>query len=128
MTLYELLCSVDCDFDVYDTTFSIPVTMCSICPEDVEDSYDKFCAELAKHVTVAGKVQGCIAKANWSDLILKNYTAFKEFTAQYWVRDYENEDTFVYEWIKELHQYVAGNVWEGFYDVLLPFLTKLEAV
>jgi hypothetical protein len=55
---------------------------------------------------------------------------FRKFTAENWYENcqYENDnDEFIYQWINEIHQYMAGNVSEDFYDELVKFVKTLEA-
>ena len=124
MTLYEYLRMAENDFDTYDTQYDASVTVCHIYEED--DEYDKFCNNIMKKVDVV-KINGDALTVNWSELIEKNMDKFKKFAREYWAYDYEDDiDEFVYQWINEIHMYIAGYVSEDFYSVLNKFVDSLE--
>jgi hypothetical protein len=112
------------DFDTYDTQYDASVTVCHIYEE--YDEYDKFCNNIMKKVNVE-KINDDALTVNWSGLIEKNMDKFKEFSREYWAYDYEDDiDEFVYQWINEIHMYIAGYVDEDFYSVLNDFVDSLE--
>lgn len=124
MTLYEYLQMAENDFNTYDTKYDAGVTVCHIYEED--DDYDKFCNGIIKKVGVI-KVNGDTLTVNWSELIERNMSKFKEFTAKHWRYQYEDDiDEFVYQWINEIHMYMAGYVSESFYTKLIEFVDSLE--
>lgn len=124
MTVYELLMFKKDDFDTYDTTYDMGVTVCYIDKE--RDEYDKFCNGIIKKVEVKEMMKDCIV-ADWTDLIKRNMEKFKKFTMRHWAFTYENDmDEFIYQWIKEIHYYVAGYVSEDFYLALNEFVNTLE--
>lgn len=124
MTLYEYLKLTECDYDTYDTKYDAGVTVCYIDEED--DAYDKFCNGIIKKVDVV-KINGDILTVNWSELIGRNMDKFKKFTAKHWNYQYENDiDEFEYQWINEIHMYMAGYVSESFYSVLNKFVDSLD--
>ena len=126
MTLFEYLQMAEDDFDTYDTKYDNGVTVCHIYEEDETDEYDKFCNGIIKKVNVVA-VHDSFLTVNWSELIERNMDKFKEFTAKYWHRQYKNDiDEFVYQWINEIHAYMAGYVSENFYSVLNDFVNSLE--
>lgn len=128
MKLYDFLKISQNDFDTYDTVYDTGVTVCYIDEEDAEDSYDKFCIELMKKVEVKEQNDDILI-VKWTEFIQNNMDKFKKFTAENWYEScqYEDdEDEFIYQWINEIDQYMAGNVSEDFYDELVKFVETLE--
>lgn len=127
MKLYDFLKISQNDFDTEDTIYCAVVTVCYIDEEDAEDNYDKFCIELMKKVEMEKQVgDGLLVK--WTELIQNNMEKFKEFAREHWITAYENDDDeFIYQWIKEIHYYMAGYVDEDFYDNLVKLVENLEA-
>lgn len=124
MTLYEYIQMTECDYDTYDTTYDAEVTVCHIYKEN--DNYDKFCNGIIKKVDVV-KIYGDSLTVNWCELIERNIDKFKWFAREYWAYDYEDDvDEFIYQWISEIHMYMAGYVSEDFYSVLNKFIDSLE--
>ena len=124
ITLYELLELTEGTFDTYDNTFDAIVTVDWIDTE--KDFYDKFCRGIVKLVNVQKKVgDGLIC--NWSELIEYNMKVFKEFTQKNWVIKYEDdEDEFIYQWINEIHYWMAGYTSESVYqDFVENYMPKL---
>ena len=127
MKLYDFMKLSQVDYDTYDTVYDACVTVCYLDEEDMEDSYDKFCIKLMKMVELE-KVNGDDLLVKWTELITKNMDKFKAFTEKHWRYNYEDdEDEFIYQWINELHMYLAGYVSEDFYDTLLEFLESIKA-
>ena len=127
ITLYEFLKVTEKDFDTYDTEFDEVVTVCYIADEDVSDEYDKFCTNIIKLVNVEKQCGEYSLVVNWSDLIKRNLDKFKKVTKEHWNKQYENDiDEFVYQWIKEIHYYLAGYVSEDTYKDLNEILKELE--
>lgn len=125
-TLYEYLRMSKNDFDTYDTKYDVSVTVGYIGKEN--DEYDKFCNGIIKKVNVV-EVNNNSLTVNWSELIERNMDKFKEFTSKHWYAScqYENDiDEFIYQWIKEIHGYMVGNVSEDFYSTLNDFVKTLE--
>lgn len=125
-TLYEYINMTESDIDTYDTKYDTGVTVCHIYEEN--DEYDKFCNEIIKKVNVV-EINEYSVTVNWSELIEKNIDKFKKFTAEHWYEScqYEDdEDEFVYQWIEEIHQYMAGNVSIDFYKTLNELVENLE--
>lgn len=124
MTLYDYLKMSENDYDTYDTEYCAEVTVCYI--DEEEDDYDKFCNGIIKKVDVV-EINGNTLTVNWSELIERNMDKFKRFTKKYWNRQYEDDiDEFVYQWINEIHMYMAGYVGESFYSILNKFVDSLE--
>ena len=123
MTLYEYLKMTECDYDTCDTKYDACVTVC--CIDEENDAYDQFCNNIIKKVDVV-KVNSDILIVNWSELIERNMDLFKCFTEEHWYHHYEDDiDEFVYQWINEIHMYIAGYVSEDFYSVLNEFVDGL---
>lgn len=126
-TLYDYLKMTENDYDTYDTEYDAEVTVCYIDDEDEADEYDKFCNGIIKKVNVV-KVNGDILIVNWSELIERNMDKFRKFSAENWRTDcqYEDDDDeFVYQWINEIHMYMAGCVGESFYSELTKLVDSL---
>lgn len=124
MTLYEYLKMSEADYDTYDTEYDAGVTVCYI--DEESDAYDKFCNGIIKKVDVV-KINGDTLTVNWSGLIERNMDKFKMFSREHWEYDYEDDiDEFEYQWINEIHAYMAGYVSESFYSVLNKFVNSLE--
>lgn len=126
--LYDYMKMTENDFDTYDTEYDACVTVCYIDEEDEEDAYDKFCNGIIKKVNIS-KINGDILVVDWCELIKRNLDAFKKFTAEHWYSNcqYEDDiDEFIYQWINEIHQYMAGYVSESFYSVLNEFVNNLK--
>lgn len=124
MTLYDYLKMSENDYDTYDTKYCTGVTVCYI--DEEADDYDKFCNGIIKKVNVV-EINGNTLTVNWSELIERNMDKFKRFTKKYWNRQYEDDiDEFIYQWINEIHMYMAGYVGESFYSILNKFVDSLE--
>ena len=129
-TLYEIMKMSECDYDTYDTEYDTCVTVCFIADEDEEDNYDKFCNGIIKKVNVVKIVPDSHLVCDWTKLIKTNMDKFRAFTKENWYEDcqYEDdEDEFIYQWIKEIDSYMAGYVSEDFYETLVEFVDSLEA-
>lgn len=124
ITLYDFLRMSENDYDTLDTEFDESVTVCWIGGES--DNYDKFCNEIIKKVNVE-RIIGEFLVVDWSGLIKRNMEEFKKFTAEHWICGYEDDiDEFIYQWIKEIHYYMAGYVSEDFYEDLVELVEKLK--
>lgn len=126
ITLYEYINMNQNDIDTYDTKYDTGVTVCHIYEEN--DEYDKFCNGIIKKVNVI-EINKYSLTVNWSKLIERNMDKFKKFTAEHWYEScqYEDDvDEFVYQWINEIHQYMAGNVSMDFYETLNELVESLE--
>ena len=128
MKLYELLKMSMEDYDTYDTVFDACVTVCYIGEEDADDSYDRFCINLMKKVEVVRIVPSSHLTCEWTKLIRDNMEKFRAFTEEHWRYKYhDDDDEFIYQWINEIHYYLAGYVSEDFYDNLVELVDSLEA-
>lgn len=124
--LYDYIMTAENDFDTYDTKYDADVTVCYISEEN--DDYDKFCNNIIKKVNVV-KINGDVLIVDWSKLIERNMDKFKKFASKHWYANcqYEDDvDEFIYQWISEIHQYMAGNVSIDFYTVLNEFVDSLN--
>ena len=125
ITLYDYIKMAESDFDTYDTKYDAVVTVCHVYEEN--DEYDRFCNGIIKKVNVV-KINGDDLTVDWSELIERNIIKFRMFAAENWYSNcqYEDdEDEFVYQWINEIHQYMAGNVSISFYSKLNKFIDSL---
>lgn len=126
MTLYDYLRMSENDFDTYDTMYDAVITVCYI--DEENDEYDKFCNGIIKKVNVIHIAEDCIT-VDWSALIERNMDKFKAFTKAHWRESCQYEDDmneFVYQWINEIHYYMAGYVDEDFYTELNKLVDSLE--
>ena len=125
MKLYDIIKISEEDYDTYDTVYDAVVTVCYIEENDTNDNYDKFCIELMKKVEV-DHINGDGLAVKWTEFIYNNMEKFRAFTEKYWGRKYrDDEDEFVYQWINEIHLYMAGYVSEDFYSILVKFVDSL---
>ena len=125
MKLYDFMKMSEADYDAYDTIYDECVTVCYIEENAENDSYDKFCINIMKKVDME-KINGDILIVNWTKLVKDNMEKFRAFSMRHWAFEYEDEDDFIYEWIKEIHYYMAGYVSEDFYDALVEFVEELK--
>ena len=127
MTLYELFKETESDYDCYDTEFDMCVTVCL--PEEVEDTCDLFCTEMAKRVEVVEYTKGdCVCICDWYHLIEANIEKFREFANKFWYKNnHEDKDDFIEEWINELHLFFAGYGCEENYNELNKLVSELES-
>lgn len=132
------------DFDTYDTVFDTEVTVC--CPmeffinirkKDTENEwYDTFYDFILKHVVVVEKTSECECIAEWTPFITNNLEVFKEIAkdmwCEEWVYKYDGEpddDDLIYEWINEIHSWLAGYVSESEYkDFMEKYAPKIKEV
>lgn len=126
MTLYEFMKMSECDYDTYDVDFDAIVTVCLPDEDDDLDAYSKFCFEIIKKVNVV-KVIDTGLIVDWSGFIKRNIEQLREFTDEYWYNNYaDDEDEFVYQWINEIHAYLAGYVSEDIYKKLVELVETLD--
>lgn len=124
ITLFDFLRLSGNDYDTYDTEYDMTVTVCWIGEES--DYYDKFCNEIIKRVNVI-EICGDFLVVDWSRLIKENIEEFKKFTTEHWKNTYEDDiDEFVYQWIREIHYYMAGYVSDDFYKNLNNLVNNLK--
>lgn len=126
MSLYEYMNEYQEDVDTYDTEHDAVVTVCFMEEEDAEDNYDRFCLDIIKKVEVESFAHGDVV-VDWSGFVKKNMEQLKAFAKKYWNNQYEDdEDEFIYQWIREIHYYLAGYVGESTYKALNQMLATLE--
>lgn len=116
MILYDLLKVFNNDFDTYDNVYDAIVTVCSFDEEEEQSTeyYDKFRIGITKFIEVT-KGSTRALWCNWSDFIKRNIQIFREFETKYWSNHYEDEDDFIYQWIREIDAWIAGEVSERMY-------------
>jgi hypothetical protein len=114
-------------YDVWDKERDVCVTLDNLETEVEEnDYYTLFVEELIKKVQFKKQTYDYIIIAEWSEFIIKNMQQFRKFTKEHWQNQYKDEDTFIFQWIKELHGYISGLVPEDFYKTLYDFVETLE--
>lgn len=133
MTIYDFLKLEKSDFDSYDTEFDICVTVCEPYDGDLTeaDSYDLFCDFIYKHVELVEKTGECTCIANWTKFITDNLDVFRECANDMWYEGSvpKNDDDLIYEWIKEIHSWLAGGVSETSYKKFIEtYATKIKEV
>lgn len=119
MTLYEYLKLQQGGWisaDTYDTVFDAVVTIdADIDHENSEDPYDQFVFGILRSVEIA-KIGKDTLVCKWSKFINDNWQLFKAFSREYWNNQYEDDNAeFVYQWIREIHYYLAGYVGNSTY-------------
>lgn len=125
ITLFDFLRMSENDYDTYDTKYDMTVTVCWIGGKETDD-YDRFCNGIIKKVNVV-KIDGDYLVVNWSEFIERNIEEFKTFTNKHWKNNYENDiDELIYQWIREIHYYIAGYVDDDFYKTLINFINNLK--
>ena len=126
MTLYEFMKMSECDYDTYDVDFDTIVTVCLPDEDDNLDAYGKFCFEIIKKVEVLKVIDSGLI-VDWSGFIKRNIEQLREFADEYWYNNYEDdEDEFVYQWINEIHAYLAGYVSEDIYEKFVELVETLD--
>ncbi|WP_295094602.1 hypothetical protein [Ruminococcus sp.] len=124
MKLYDFITQEKTDFDTYDTVFDVCVTVCEPYEYDEgeeKEYYDIFNELIMKNVEVEEKTGECTCVCKWSDFINKNIETFRKAADELWERIPKTDDDLIYEWIKEIHAWMAGYVSESIYK---EFVTK----
>lgn len=128
MTLYDWLKLNDGCYDTYDLVYDGVVTVDYI--ENEEEFYDKFCMGMARKIEFVNTVKGssCEIVCNWTKFIRDNIEIFREFTEENWTHQYEDDiDEFIYQWIKEIHYWMAGYVSENTYkDFIENYMSRMN--
>lgn len=131
MTLYEWLkVEQDC-IDTYDNVYDAIVTVDYIEDDEYmenpdDENYYKFSVEILKKVNVVKKA-GDNLIVNWNELISNNMEKFRKFSSENWYEQYEDDDDeFVYQWINEIHMFLAGYVSESIYEKMLDLLATIK--
>lgn len=107
MKLYDYLRLTECDYDTYDDAYDAVITVCI--NTEPEDDYDEFCIDLCNKIDICKISEDGNPICNWSEFIERNLHVFRKFANKYWTKgNYEDEEDFIYEWIKELHMFLAG--------------------
>ena len=125
MKLYEILEIAETDFDTYDTVYDAIVTVCWIDKE--LNNYDRFCNGITKKVRFI-KNAGDGLLVDWTGFIKSNMDKLRQFTRDHWSENsqYEDDDDeFIYQWIRELNLYMTGYVPDRFYNKLVAFVEEL---
>ena len=126
MTLYEFMKMSECDYDTYDVDFDAVVTVCLPYEDNDLDAYDKFCFEIIKKVDVV-KITDTGLIVDWSGFIKRNIEQLRDFADEYWYNNYaDDDDEFIYQWINEVHAYLAGYVSGDIYKKLVELVETLD--
>lgn len=138
MTVYEYITIGGHDYDVYDEEFDTCITCCN-CSEDDGDEDDEFyyrfytglmkLANVVKHCSNDNAPDETEIVADWSAMIRQNKPILEEYMYKNWKRDYEDEDDFIYEWIREFHLWGAGYTNEITYkDFVENYMSRMTRV
>lgn len=129
MTLSEFFKDIkdtdlDRDFDVGDETFDVLVCCCSPNPQPFsptkKEPYDYFTDYIYDNVKIVNaKPDKDFVVADWTGFVEERFDKLKEFSRQYWRGNYDDKDDFTYEWINEIHAWLAGNVCDENYNDFL---------
>lgn len=138
MTLYEFLRLEKSDFDTYDTVYDVCVTVCEPYEGTMADmdNYDAFCDCIYKHVELVEKTDECSCTANWTGFITDNLSVFRECANEMWKKEWiykyggePDDDDLIYEWINEIHSWLAGYVSESEYkEFMEKYAPRLKEV
>lgn len=119
-TLYEALQWEKSDFDTSDTVYDTTVT---VVYDDYSqpDNYNRFCKFILQHVKALEKYRGGYILADWTGFITENLDVFRELATEMWWEEYipTDDDDLIYEWIKEIHGWLAGSVSETEYGIFM---------
>ena len=129
MTLSEFFKDIkdtdlDRDYDVGDETFVVLVCCCSPNPKPFsptkKEPYDYFSDYIYDNVKIVNaKPDKNIVVADWTGFVEEHFDKLKEFSRHYWRGNYDNKDDFTYEWINEIHAWLAGKVCDENYNDFL---------
>lgn len=129
MTLYEFIKVANNDYDTYDTVYDAIVTVCAFDKEDEqsEEYYEKFRIGIMKFVEVVDGISKYEITCKWTDFIERNFDLFKQFTYKHWKIWYDDDrEEFVYQWINEIHAFIAGCTTESVYkDFVENYMTRM---
>lgn len=136
MTLYDYI-KTFCeggwfDRDTYDTVFDNGITVCADIEHDEDEYYYKFCNGLLKRVEV-DKIDDDFCLLKWSDMIKNNIELFRDFAKKHWnssSEEIEDDDDLIYEWLNEIHYWLAGytseNVYKTFCEEVLDAMKGVQ--
>lgn len=114
------------DMDTFDIDYDTIVTICDYEPSIIskEDKYyDEFYDYIMSNVNlVKGETEDNQPIADYTEFIKRNYNALKNFSKEYWTRDYD-DDELTEQWINEIQLFLAG---EGNEEIYKNFLTYMQ--
>ena len=129
MTLTEFFNDIkdtdlDRDFDVGDDVFDVTVCCCSPNPKPFsptkKEPYDYFSDYIYDNVKIIKAMPDKdYVVADWTGFVNEHFDKLKEFSRQYWRNDYDDRDDFTYEWIIEIHGWLADGVNDQRYNDFL---------
>lgn len=128
MTVYEYIKMMECSYDVYDDEFDNCIT-CEDCEgNEDKDNYFRFYVGLQKLANVV-KADKDYPIADWGAMIRHNKPILEEYMKENWIRQYKDEDDFVWEWINEFQAWGAGYVSESTYeDFVKNYMSRMTRV
>lgn len=124
-SVYEFMCLTQGDYDINDSELDTSVTVVYIEESDDNDTHEQFCIELLKKVKLNSFTNNCV-EADWSALIRENKELFTQFMKENWKQQYTDEEEFIYQWIKEIHLYLAGYTYDDMYAKMLDVLKIIK--
>lgn len=129
MTLTEFFNDIkdtdlDRDFDVGDDVFDTTVCCCSPNPKPFsptkKEPYDYFSDYIYDNVKIIKAMPDKdYVVADWTGFVNEHFDKLKDFSRLYWRGDYDDKDKFTYEWITEIHGWLAGEVNDQRYNDFL---------
>ena len=99
--------------DTCDVSYDVIVTVDVDINDEQQDYYDKFVFKILNSVEVVDGGKGIM---NWEGFVKSYWDALKKFETLFWVNTYEDDDDFIYEWIHEIHMFLAGYTSETMYE------------
>ena len=124
MSVYDYMRLTQGDYDIYDTELDISVTVVYIEESENNDAHEKFCIEILKKVKL-NSFSDKYAEADWSAFIRENEKLFKQFMEENWNQQYSGYE-FIYQWIKEIHLYLAGYTCDSIYKKMYELLKSIK--
>ena len=124
----ELLFLKGKDLDTSDVLFDAVVTCCLIDTAEFKEAigtsdeyYYRFCKYIYDNVFVSDM---SLDLCDYTGFVQRHREALKGFMRENWKTQYEDENDFIYEWIKEIHSWLAGYVSESTYKEFLDTMTR----
>lgn len=132
----------DFDMDAYDNEWDVGSCVCWDSGQlTSEDLYDKFCVAFYRSVSVETFNESCLT-LKVSDLVKSNKVLFRAYMKNHWKDECQfddDEDEFVYQWVRELFLYLDGNACDSQYKLIIeevfniieketPFFTEVKEI
>jgi hypothetical protein len=115
LSAHKYVCEDTCD-TIFDAIVTIDWDK-DYKPSEEYKELEKFTTNIYKAVDFVEVNKGGVWIVDWSGFIKNNLDKFKEFSKKYWYQSIEDwgEDDLIYEWINELHKWLAGYATEIIY-------------